>query len=67
MTCPAYRKINPVVPEQTRSPEDFVDAQLEVFQKYGLVDRITYQSFDWRSIKLSKQILPSLKTVALAE
>jgi glycerophosphoryl diester phosphodiesterase len=44
-----------------------VDKQLELFQKYDLVDRITYQSFDWRTIKQAKTILPNLTTAALAE
>lgn len=60
-------KVNPIQRNQTQAPEVFVEKQLAAFQKYGVVDRITYQSFDWRTIKQSKKILPALKTAALAE
>ena len=60
-------KVDPIQRNLTQAPEVFVEKQLEVFQNYNLVDRITYQSFDWRTIKQSKGILPALRTSALAE
>lgn len=60
-------KVNAVYPNYTQSPEVFVREQLKTFRKYGLVDHITYQSFDWRTIKLSKESLPDLATSALVD
>lgn len=37
-------------PNLTRGPEVFVEKQLELFQKHNVVDRVVYQSFDWRTI-----------------
>ncbi|ODN76586.1 hypothetical protein L202_05245 [Cryptococcus amylolentus CBS 6039] len=53
----------------TRGPEDFVDAMGTIFYAQGedVVDRITHQSFDWRSIKLSKEKYPNLRTSALCD
>ncbi|KAK9893671.1 PLC-like phosphodiesterase [Cystobasidium minutum MCA 4210] len=60
-------KVDAVFPNYTQGPEVFVEKQLATFQKYGLVDHITYQSFDWRTIQLSKKRLPALATSALAD
>ncbi|KAL7414954.1 PLC-like phosphodiesterase [Mrakia frigida] len=51
----------------TRSPEDFAEAMAKTYTALGpeMVDRITHQSFDWRTIILSKEIIPSLRTSAL--
>lgn len=60
-------KVNPEQTNLTRGPEDFVKAQHAVFKANGLVDRITYQSFDWRTLVLSKKTLPELRTSALCD
>lgn len=36
-----------------------------MLQDYNMVERTTHQSFDWRSIKLSKEKMPQLATSAL--
>lgn len=58
------RKVDAVYPNYTQGPEVFVEKQLSIFKKYGLVDHITYQSFDWRTIKFVgmeyRQWLPAL-------
>ncbi|WVO17783.1 hypothetical protein L204_105481 [Cryptococcus depauperatus] len=53
----------------TRGPEDFVDAMGKIFMAQGadVVDRITHQSFDWRSLKISKEKYPTLRTSALCD
>jgi hypothetical protein len=51
-TVTVLRKVDAVYPNLTRGPEVFVEKQLAIFRKYKLVDRITYQSFDWRTIKM---------------
>lgn len=54
------RKVDAVYPNYTRGPEVFVDKQLAIFQKYGLVKHITYQTLDWRTIKLVRGTYISL-------
>lgn len=51
----------------TRSAHDFATAFTDLFKTFdpALVDRITHQSFDWRSIKESKVLMPELRTSAL--
>lgn len=63
---PHNSKVNPIETNSTRRPEDFAELQLKAFKDNGVVDRVTYQSFDWRTLKLSKKMLPELKTSALA-
>merc|ERR1711939_432506 len=60
-------KVNPIQTNSTRSPEDFAKLQLKIFEDYNLVSRITYQSFDWRTLILSQKMLPELTTSALAD
>lgn len=38
---------------------------IQNIEKHGLSDRVTHQSFDWRTLKRSKELRPSLKTSAL--
>lgn len=60
-------KINGDHHNETRSPEDFVAAYAALFEPRGaeFMDRITHQSFDWRSLIESKRVMPSLRTSAL--
>ncbi|GAA6014165.1 hypothetical protein JCM10207_006119 [Rhodosporidiobolus poonsookiae] len=53
----------------TRAPEDFNDVFLSILEKRGaeFIDRVTHQSFDWRSIIISKERMPSLRTSALCD
>ncbi|KAI5452417.1 hypothetical protein NCC49_000580 [Naganishia albida] len=53
----------------TRAPEDFAYAMVNLYKSLGpaIIDRITHQSFDWRTLVISKQILPSLRTSALCD
>ncbi|KAG5648230.1 hypothetical protein DXG03_006187 [Asterophora parasitica] len=59
-------KVDAVTPNNTRSAEDFVALQHAVFKKSGYSSKsITYQSFDWRTLKGMKQLDPKVPTVAL--
>ncbi|GAA5998714.1 uncharacterized protein JCM10292_007180 [Rhodotorula paludigena] len=62
-------KINPEVEGATKTPAEFMDVFLPILQARGddVIDRVTHQSFDWRSIILSKERLPSLRTSALCD
>ncbi|CED84305.1 plc-like phosphodiesterase [Phaffia rhodozyma] len=51
----------------TRAPEDFVAAYETLYKKWNLIDRITHQSFDWRSLIISKKVIPDLRTSALCD
>ncbi|KAM0792146.1 hypothetical protein ACM66B_004845 [Microbotryomycetes sp. NB124-2] len=62
-------KINGDFRNETRSPEDFVAAFVEVLgeRPEGFVDRVTHQSFDWRALIESKKVAPQLRTSALCD
>ena len=58
-------KLDPSKPENTASPEEFVKALLDVIEKAGVAERVSIQSFDWRTLKLVQQRAPSVATVYL--
>lgn len=51
--------------EQSAEPEEFVEAIVGEAQKAGVVDHITIQSFDWRSLEIVQKTYPDIPTVAL--
>ncbi|KAG7085507.1 hypothetical protein E1B28_003068 [Marasmius oreades] len=60
-------KVNPVSTNQTRGPNDFVRLQHEQFKKSAYYHRITYQSFDWRTLVGMKALDPKIPTAALVD
>jgi len=58
-------KINPGKPENTVGPEAFVDALLAVITEQSFEDRVTIQSFDWRTLQLVQAKAPAIETVYL--
>lgn len=54
---PAYKN-NP-------DPEVFVRAVDQIVRKYNMQDRVTLQSFDWRTLKVMQKIDPDITLVAL--
>mgnify|MGYP000664832148 CR=1 FL=1 len=58
-------KINPEQPSATISPEDFVTHLLAVIEKHGMTDRVSIQSFDWRTLQLVQKRAPEIRTVYL--
>jgi glycerophosphoryl diester phosphodiesterase len=58
-------KTNPTAPELTATPEDFVRALLVVADQHGLRQRISVESFDWRTLRVVQRLAPELPTVAL--
>jgi glycerophosphoryl diester phosphodiesterase len=58
-------KISPEAPEETLAPEPFTRALLDVIREAGMLGRVTVQSFDWRTLLLSRQIAPEVPTVCL--
>ena len=60
-------KLDPKLPGDTVDPAAFVRAVTGVISAHGKTQRSLLQSFDWRTLVESKQVLPSLRTVALAQ
>ncbi len=59
-------KISPLKPELTPEPEAFVRAILEVARRYGMTQRITLQSFDWRTLQAAQRLAPEVPTAYLS-
>ena len=60
-------KLEPQHPEQTVSPLAFARALIEVIRAAGLAQRSTIQSFDWRTLRLVRELAPEIAVVALTD
>ncbi|KAG8681569.1 hypothetical protein FRC08_015549 [Ceratobasidium sp. 394] len=60
-------KVDAQFPNLTRSPEDFVKLQYDLFRKSKYYGQITYQSFDWRTLILMKKVDPKIPLAALMD
>ncbi len=49
-------KIDPTRPDETAAPEPMVRALLAVIDKARMAERVTVQSFDWRTLALVGQL-----------
>jgi glycerophosphoryl diester phosphodiesterase len=58
-------KISPDHPDETVSPEVFVDKLLGVVHAHNMAQRVIIQSFDWRTLALVQQQAPGLRTACL--
>jgi glycerophosphoryl diester phosphodiesterase len=58
-------KISPEAPQETLAPEPFTRALLEVIDRSGMSGRVTVQSFDWRTLGISRRLAPRIPTVCL--
>ena len=58
-------KLSPLTPELTPEPEVFARALLEVVQRHGMGQRVTVQSFDWRTLRAMQRLAPELPLAAL--
>lgn len=58
-------KLNPTQPDETVSPEAMTRALLDVVRQAGIAQRVSIQSFDWRSLRLVRQLAPEIPTVCL--
>jgi len=59
-------KISPLQPAQTLAPEPFARALLAAIRKAGMENRVTIQSFDWRTLALVQREAPAIPTVYLS-
>ncbi|CAE6538547.1 unnamed protein product [Rhizoctonia solani] len=60
-------KVDAQFPNLTRSPEDFANAQYKLFKSSKYYGKITYQSFDWRTLILMKKLDPKILRAALVD
>ena len=58
-------KLTPTAAVPTASAEEFAQAVARAVDAAGMTDRVTVQSFDWRSLRALKRIAPSIRTVCL--
>jgi glycerophosphoryl diester phosphodiesterase len=60
-------KIDPSRPEQTVSPLAFARALAQVIRESGMASRVAVQSFDWRTLRLLRELAPEIALVALTD
>ena len=60
-------KIDPGHPDESPSPERFVGLLLELLRAEKFEDRVTVQSFDWRTLQLVQNLAPQIPTVYLTQ
>jgi glycerophosphoryl diester phosphodiesterase len=58
-------KLNPLEPDLTLGPAEFAGAVLDVIAANGIADRVTIQSFDWRTLREVQRLSPGLPTAYL--
>lgn len=58
-------KISPLAPHETPDPDTFARLAVDAIQAAKLSDRVTIQSFDWRTLLAVKRIAPEIATVCL--
>ncbi|NJL23716.1 MAG: glycerophosphodiester phosphodiesterase [Calothrix sp. SM1_5_4] len=54
-------------PEYTPDPDRFVDLVLKVIRQHGVVERVTLQSFDYRTLKVARRREPKLNLSVLMD
>jgi glycerophosphoryl diester phosphodiesterase len=55
-------KLNPGKPALSPSPPEFAAAVLAVVERHGLADRVTIQSFDWRTLQEIQRLNGGIRT-----
>ena len=55
-------KISPLAPRETPSPRVFVDSLLKLVRDAGVDDRVSIQSFDWRTLLIVQHTDPRIAT-----
>ena len=58
-------KVSPLHPDRTPAPQPFARKLLEVVRAANMAQRVTIQSFDWRTLKIVQQDAPEMPTVYL--
>ena len=58
-------KLRPDRPDETADAETFAAALVAAVRQAGLTDRVTIQSFDWRTLIVAKRLAPDIATACL--
>ena len=58
-------KLSPSKPDETADPETFVAAFIAEVRTAGVASRVTLQSFDWRTLLVSRRLAPDIVTSCL--
>jgi glycerophosphoryl diester phosphodiesterase len=58
-------KVSPLHPDRTLEPGAFARRLIEAVRAANMAQRVTIQSFDWRTLKIVQQQAPELATVYL--
>lgn len=58
-------KIDPHQPDATLQPAAFVGTLLQTIREEGMLDRVTLQSFDWRTLQHARRLAPAIRTGCL--
>jgi glycerophosphoryl diester phosphodiesterase len=59
-------KISPLHPDRTFPPEIFAKSLVHLILKEKMRDRVTVQSFDWRTLRVVQSMAPQIPTVYLS-
>lgn len=59
-------KITPTGPDDTVGPEAMANALLKVVREAGMAERVTIQSFDWRTLQVVQKAEPRIPTAYLS-
>ena len=59
-------KLNPLKPGETAEPQAIVEVLLRTLADAGVAERVTIQSFDWRTLQLVQKAAPQIPTVYLS-
>jgi glycerophosphoryl diester phosphodiesterase len=60
-------KLDPTLPGETVDPATFARQVVDTIRAHRMTQRVTLQSFDWRTLVEAKKLEPALRTVALAQ
>lgn len=53
-------KLSPLHPEEALQPQEFTQLLLECIRTAGMVERVTIQSFDWRTLRIAQIMEPAI-------
>ena len=59
-------KVDPTLPDETASPDAIADALVAEIQRAGVAQRVTIQSFDWRTLARVAQRAPGIQRAYLS-
>jgi len=59
-------KVDPTQPNDTASPDVMTQALVKLVRDAGMADRVTIQSFEWRTLQIAQKIAPEIPTAYLS-